>query len=189
MKQKEYKYNPESLRFEEVVKTISDGQIALFILGCLALTIFITITIARISYKNKVINTYISDKRISDSIIISLKKDVSHLLGKYKEVKVTATCYNAVEGQTNSNPLITADGSFIEVDKIEDIRWIAISRDLEKQDFHMGDSVLVQGVGNGYDGIWTIRDRMNKRFKNKIDFLISENKKGGLFKNIKLIKL
>jgi len=101
---------------------------------------------------------------------------------------VTASCYRPTIGQCDSTPLITADGSKIDTNNIDNLRWLAISRNLEKH-YKMGDKILVAGVGNGLDGIWIIKDRMNKRFKNKIDFLISDKITGGLFKNIKIYKI
>ena len=34
-----------------------------------------------------------------------------------------------------------------------------------------GAKVLVEGAGE-LDGVWTVQDRMNKRWKNRIDFLV-----------------
>ena len=102
--------------------------------------------------------------------------------------KVTASCYRANINECDSTPLITADGSKIDINRIDRLRWIAISRDLEEI-YKMGDSIVVEGVGKGYDGLWVIKDRMNKRFKNKIDFLISNEKQAGLFKNVKISKI
>ena len=101
---------------------------------------------------------------------------------------VTATCYRAEVGQCDNTPFITADNSVIDVKNIDKLRWIAISRDLNEE-YKMGDSVLVSGIDSIYDGVWIIHDRMNKRFKNKIDFLISKELKAGLFENVKIIKL
>lgn len=81
---------------------------------------------------------------------------------------VTATVYHAVESQTDSTPLVTADGSKINPGNPQ--RWIAVSRDLEKY-FQMGDTVIVTGAGH-LDGEWVIHDRMNKRWSNKIDLLV-----------------
>lgn len=41
-----------------------------------------------------------------------------------------ATVYHAVQEQTDNTPFITADNSFIDTAKVNDLRWIAISRDL-----------------------------------------------------------
>jgi 3D (Asp-Asp-Asp) domain-containing protein len=116
------------------------------------------------------------------------------VIDKYKHKKeriyhiVTASCYRAEIGQCDSTPLITADGSIIDTNRVDKLRWIAISRDLNLH-YKMGEKVYISGVGKGYDGIWTIRDRMNKRFKKKIDFLISKERKANLFKNVKISKI
>ena len=34
------------------------------------------------------------------------------------------------------------------------------------------------------DGIWTVEDRMNKRWKNRIDFLVDYDIKGGKWENV-----
>ena len=101
---------------------------------------------------------------------------------------VTATCYRAESNQCDDTPFITADNSVIDINNIDKLRWIAISRDLNEE-YKMGDSVLVSGIDSIYDVVWIIHDRMNKRFNNKIDFLISKDLKAGLFKNVKIIKL
>lgn len=98
--------------------------------------------------------------------------------------KVTATVYHATPKQTDSTPLITADGSKINPRNLQ--RWCAISKDLEKY-FSMGDTIVVSGTVN-MDGIWIIHDRMHYRWKNKIDLLVPKtylNK----WSNIKIAKL
>ena len=57
--------------------------------------------------------------------------------------------------------------------------------DLEKLGYTFGVRVCVEGAGN-LDGIWTVQDRMNKRFKNRIDFLVNKELKGGKWNNIKI---
>ena len=64
-------------------------------------------------------------------------------------------------------------------------RWIAVSRDLEKKGFTFGKKVIVVGAGE-LDGIWTVEDRMNKRFTKSIDFLVNKKIKNGKWENIKL---
>ena len=92
--------------------------------------------------------------------------------------EVTWTVYNATKGQTDSNPLQTADGSIIDVKKLNEgkLKWIAISRDL-KTKYPFGTKIKVTGCK--YEGIWEVKDVMNKRFSNKIDFLVPSNVKLG----------
>jgi len=87
--------------------------------------------------------------------------------------KVTATMYNAVETQCDADPLITAGMYKINPDKASEHKWIAMSRDMLKRwggSFQYGDKVLISGAGHK-DGIYTVADTMNKRYKNRIDIL------------------
>lgn len=85
---------------------------------------------------------------------------------------VTATYYNPVESQCSSNPLITADGSKINLKKLKEgkLRWIAISRDL-RENYKYGDIVIIESDDYRLSGEWIVRDTMNSRFKMRIDFL------------------
>jgi len=106
---------------------------------------------------------------------------------KNKNNKSQYTVYNAISSQTDSNPLETADQSIIDLKQLQrgDLRWIAISRDLKSQ-LSFGDTIIVSKCeekftekdyrgNNYYLGEWVVRDVMNKRFKNKIDFLVPSN--------------
>lgn len=94
--------------------------------------------------------------------------------------EITGTVYNAVEAQCDGSPLRTADGSYINKDKVNsgETRWIAVSRDL-LEIFKYGDKVEVCGAGEEYDGIWEIHDTMNSRFESRIDFLVPDEIKVG----------
>jgi hypothetical protein len=113
-----------------------------------------------------------------------LSYDSSSLNKELQRVFVTATIYHAVEEQTDSTPNITASGYEINMaDPLSD-RIIAVSWDLENvYGFKMGDMVHVSGTGV-LDGIWFVRDRMNKRFRKRIDFLVPQAMKGGKWENV-----
>lgn len=100
-------------------------------------------------------------------------------------ILVTATVYNADPAQTDDTPFITASGEIIDSTNPIGHRWIAVSRDLEKHGFVFGAKVCVEGAGD-LDGIWTVQDRMNKRWKNRIDFLVNNERKLGKWYNVKL---
>lgn len=104
---------------------------------------------------------------------------------KLLTILVTATIYHAVPEQTDSTPFITASNSIIDATNPQKHRWIAVSRDLEKLGYTFGVKVCVEGAGD-LDGIWTVQDRMNKRFNHRIDFLVNEELKGGKWDNIKI---
>ena len=88
---------------------------------------------------------------------------------------VIATYYNPTVNQCDSNPLITADGSKINLDKLKkkQIRWIAVSRDLLDH-YKYGDKVLVRSNNKVLNGVWIVKDTMNKRHKRRIDILTHE---------------
>ena len=100
-------------------------------------------------------------------------------------VFVTGTIYHADPAQCNADYLTTASMKKINPDNPAGHRWIAVSRDLEKLGFTMGTRVKVSGAGD-LDGIWTIEDRMNKRWTKRIDFLVNKTRKYGKWNNIKL---
>lgn len=93
---------------------------------------------------------------------------------------VTLTYYQPVKSQCNSQPLITADGSKINLHHLKKgkIKWCAISRDLlwlfPK---NKPKRVYIEGFG-----MYEVRDIMNKRYNHCIDILIHP-------KNSKRIKL
>jgi 3D (Asp-Asp-Asp) domain-containing protein len=92
---------------------------------------------------------------------------------------VVGTVYWPVASQCWGNPLITADGAKISLQKLQngEIRWIAVSRDLLKR-YRYGQKVYIEVPGNpNLNGVWEIHDTMNKRFTSRIDFL--QPQKGG----------
>lgn len=93
---------------------------------------------------------------------------------------VTLTYYQPVKEQCDSKPLITADGSKINLNHLKSgkIRWCAISRDLLYL-FPKGKPkrIYIEGFGT-----YQVRDVMNRRFRHSVDILIHP-------KNSKRIKL
>jgi len=105
-----------------------------------------------------------------------------HTHVQYKAYVVTATCYQPVPEQTNSNPGITADMSVIDLNDPLALRWCAISRDLFAE---IGFGAVIEVSGTGiYDGIWTVRDLMNKRHVYKVDFLVGLSDPLGKWSNV-----
>jgi 3D (Asp-Asp-Asp) domain-containing protein len=84
-------------------------------------------------------------------------------------ILVCITVYQAVAGQTDSTPNITADGSTI----TNQTNWVAVSRDLLKC-YPFGSKIIIQS--KEVSGVYTVHDVMNKRYINSIDILIHDNK-------------
>lgn len=89
---------------------------------------------------------------------------------------VDATVYHAVEEQTDSTPTITADGTNIDPLRASDYKYIAVSRDLHTRwggKFQFNDVVYIDS--DHVHGFFIIKDVMNARFTNRIDFLQHED--------------
>jgi len=97
---------------------------------------------------------------------------------------VSVTTYSPTIEQTDSTPLITASGYKINPANPKRQRIIAVSRDLKRK-YKFGKKVRITGIGK-LSGTYTIRDVMNKRYKNRVDILIGKGDKQISFKNAKL---
>ena len=75
---------------------------------------------------------------------------------------VTASAYNSVESQTKKgNPNLTAWGDILEPGE----KAIAVSRDLIEKGLHHNQEVEIKGL----PGTYIVKDKMNKRWTEKID--------------------
>jgi 3D (Asp-Asp-Asp) domain-containing protein len=100
---------------------------------------------------------------------------------------VTVTTYSVTEAQTDSTPLVTASGFKINPNNPKSHRIIAVSRDLKRK-YKFGQKVRIEGAGK-YNGIYTIRDLMHHRWKNKIDILINPSDKHTKLRKIKMFRV
>jgi 3D (Asp-Asp-Asp) domain-containing protein len=100
---------------------------------------------------------------------------------------VTLTTYSPTLQECDSTPNITASGFKINLKNPKKHRIIAVSRDLKKK-WKFGTRVRIKNAGK-YNGIYTVKDVMNKRYKNRIDLLIGEDDKHTRIKNVKIVKI
>ena len=100
---------------------------------------------------------------------------------------VTVTTYSVTEAETDSTPLITASGFKLNATNPKRHRIIAVSRDLKRK-YKFGQKVRIEGAGK-YNGIYTIRDLMHHRWKNKIDILINPSDKHTKLRRIKMYRI
>jgi len=101
---------------------------------------------------------------------------------KPKAVTVTLTTYTVDVSQTDDTPLITASGFKLDSINPRKHKVIAISRDL-KTKFKFGSKVRITNAGE-FNGVYIVRDLMNKRFKQKIDILINPKDKHTKLNNV-----
>ena len=127
---------------------------------------------------------YLDEQEI---LSIAINEDVQNQEFVYNSVTVTK--YNPVINQCDSDPLITADGSFIDTLKLGkgEIRWIAVSRDL-RDTYHYGDTVYLSACDDSIDGYYVVRDTMNKRWKNRVDILSPCGDSLGKWENVYIYK-
>ena len=119
---------------------------------------------------------------LAASVIMSVTAK-SNLVGHL----VTATKYHPVKNQCYGNPLITADGSKINLSELKSgkIRWIAVSRDLLKY-YNYGDTVIVMTDNKKISGRWIIHDTMSSRYKRRIDFLLHPSHTHNIPRQVKI---
>ena len=136
--------------------------------------------------------TFLEDKNKQLQSLVKDNKELKQKLEKYETegMIVTVTMYEPVSYQTDSTPNILADGTRIRVHKASEYRFIAVSRNLLTRHggfLDYGDFVLLKGT-NHKDGVYQVRDTMNKRFVNRIDILESPGVQPYMFSEAKIIK-
>ncbi len=80
---------------------------------------------------------------------------------EWKTMNVTATAYNSLAYQTSSDPHITAFGDSLK----PGLRYIAVSRDLLGKGLSHNTLVTIEGL----EGTYLVKDKMNRRWRNRID--------------------
>ena len=152
----------------------------------------LTVLLLFVLEKNKQIRQYKIQEQHNLQILDTLQFEVDGLRGTIKDLlnqidnmqdttpeiifkEVKATMYHPVEAQCDDTPLITADGSKIDPYKVSSWNWIAVSQHMLTRNggpLNYGDTVYVFGTDHK-DGMYVIKDCMNKRKRNQIDFLES----------------
>jgi 3D (Asp-Asp-Asp) domain-containing protein len=84
-------------------------------------------------------------------------------------LKVTATAYNSLPGQTHGDPTLTAWGEKL----VPGMKSIAVSRDLLSMGLTRGAKVKIEGLNGSY----IVMDKLNKRWKRRIDIYMGTDEK------------
>ena len=106
------------------------------------------------------------DKIIEEGIIFSKNIETikNFLPTKVKSKMVTVTAYNNLESQCDSTPNICAWGDRIKPG------IIAVSRNLIPEGLGRNTKVFIEGLGT-----FTVLDKMNKRYHDRIDIFVGKN--------------
>ncbi|MDX5585475.1 MAG: hypothetical protein QNK20_11235 [Aureibaculum sp.] len=110
--------------------------------------------------------------RISFLLVLFLITSCKNKVGdKYiwHSLIVTVTAYNSLAYQTSVDPNITAWGDSL----VPGMKCIAVSRDLISRGLKHKTPVKIEG----FDGIFIVNDKMNKRWKNRIDIYMDNDVK------------
>ncbi len=87
--------------------------------------------------------------------------NVEYVEEKILYKQVIGTVYHAVKGQTDDSPLLTADNSLIDTTRVNELRWVALSRDLLKRRYTdpSGKKHVWSGKIKLGDTIWVDYDK------------------------------
>lgn len=85
-----------------------------------------------------------------------------------RELEVEATAYNSLASQTNEQPRLTAWGDRLK----PGMKAIAVSRDLIALGLGHGTEVEISGL----PGVYVVRDKMARRWRQKIDIYMGEDR-------------
>lgn len=97
-------------------------------------------------------------------------------------LEVTATAYNSLPSQTHRHhPSITAWGDTLK----PGMKAIAVSRDLITEGLTYGTEVTIEGL----EGTYVVMDKMNKRWKKKIDIYMGINEEKAREWGVKKVKI
>ena len=100
---------------------------------------------------------------------------------------VTLTTYTPTKRETDSSPNVTASGYKIDTTNPKKHRIIAVSRDLKKK-WKFNQKVRIRKAGK-YNGVYTVKDVMNKRYKKRVDILIGKRDKQIKLENVQIIAI
>ena len=130
------------------------------------------------------------DSLEDDRVRLQLKIDELTNGVRLDGLDVVVTMYHPVRHQTDRTPDILADGTKITIHKASEYNYVAVSRNLLKRwggwlDY--GDFIVLTGT-DGKNGVYQVKDTMNKRFVNRIDILESPGTKPYKFTDAKIKK-
>ncbi len=146
---------------------------------------------------------YTYDKRMDANYKLSLKPELTLLYDN-----VWATVYHPESSQCDDSPDRTGDGSKIDLNNVNKLRWIAISQEmlncierqklmtysrseLYKGKIQYGDTILVMSNHTEINGWWVVHDAKSANLRKSIDFLQSNDRKSlyGKWDDVKIYKV
>ena len=158
-----------------------------------ALAAVLTVTLVNGFFSTNMMKKY---KEMYSNQVENLRVDNSELRNELSEyfkygIEVDVTTYQPIYPQTDRTPNITADGTRIRISKASEYKFVALSRNLLKRwggPFDYGDFILLKGAEDK-DGVYQVRDTMNKKWVNVVDILESKHVEPYKYMNAHIFKL
>ena len=165
---------------------------------CTLFLVILTITCSFVCHSMASSNLEMKNERIVYSSLVApdtavcintINKNIDSVPEiKGKEIYARVTCYQPVKSQCYADPLVTADGSRINLDKLKrrEIKWCAVSRDISRM-FPKGcKKKMIHIEGHG---IYEVKDATSARLTNTVDLLIHPSHKPFYKRNVKITLL
>ncbi len=154
-----------------------------------------------VNYQSQVTDLTFSNQT-KDSLIADYQykqkatKDFVRMMFASNFYNTSLTGYHPTVEQCDSTPDVTADGTKFDINKAGDYRYVALSRDLlthfnrRGAKIKFGDYIIIKGTPNrAQDGIYQVRDTMNKRHTEWIDILLTPGDKSFYYRNVLMYKI
>ncbi|WP_293265711.1 hypothetical protein [Neptunomonas sp.] len=106
-------------------------------------------------------------RKFSHFIVLAVIPLLCGCADKVNSLEVTATAYTSSPQETDSTPSLAAWGDTLK----PGMKSIAVSRDLIKIGLTHGVEVSIEGM----EGKYKVLDKMNKRWKQKIDIYMGKD--------------
>ena len=134
-------------------------------------------------------NNSVSEIKKEDTIVITDNDTINKIpISNTNKIIVSVTCYQPLKEQCSGNPLITADGSHINLNDLYNnkIKWCAVSPDIINNYYKSHKKGKPKYIHIDGFGIYEIHDRTSSRFRNRVDILIHpQHKVFGRKNNVK----
>ena len=148
--------------------------------------------ISKLKSKNATQDSILLSYQLQDSLM----KDFVRQMFSDNFYTTSLTGYHPVPEQTDATPDVTADGTKFDINIAGEYKYVALSRDLLQHfnkynaDINFGDYIMIKGTPGGkQDGIYQVRDTMNKRHTEWIDILLTPGEKSFYYKHVLMYKI